>query len=122
MTSGCPPGTVPGAVAAMASRASSSRLSERAWLTCPYESGSDHRSWTGCSCRTSGQVRGVRRLPVTALGVVRIGVDRPLLGLGEDHLRLLLGVVAPAGRLLLGKQLRAGLHVLLGHVGVRLGT
>src|SRR4051794_41963979 len=122
MTSGVRPSAAPGAWAARAGRASSRRLSARAWLTCPYESGSDQRSWTGCSCRTSGEVRGVLGPPVGALGVVRVGVDRPLLGLGQDHLgRDLLHPAAP-DTLLLRQQLRAGLDVVLGDIGQRLGA
>src|SRR6188472_3745629 len=94
-----------------ASRASSIRLSARAWLTWPRESGSDQRSWTSCSCRTSD---GVVRLAVAALRVVRVGVHGPLLGLGEDRLGLLLRVLAAPGRLLLGQQLGPRLHVLVG--------
>src|ERR671920_99486 len=111
----------------MASRASSMRLSARAWLTCPSESGSDQRSWTGCSCRTSGLVCGLGRLPVGALGVVRVGVDGALLGLGEDRRRLdlgiqvaLRGVRVPLDGDLLGQQLGARLDVLLGDVLPRL--
>src|SRR5687768_4663434 len=95
----------------IAMRASSSRARARAWLTWPSESGSDQRSWTGCSWRTSGQVGGVRRLPVPALGVVRVGMHGALLGLGEDRLGLDLRVEAPLrrggiplDRLLLGQQ------------------
>src|SRR5215210_8966262 len=81
-----------------AMRASSSRASARAWLTWPRESGSDQRSWTGCSWRTSGQVGGVRRLPVPALRVVRVGVHGALLGLRQDHRRLDLRVEVALGR------------------------
>src|SRR3954468_13622014 len=101
----------------MASRASSSRARARAWLTCPSMSGSDQRSWTVWSCRTSGQVGGVLGPPARTLGVSRGAVAGALLRLGRDLLGGDLLHAAAGDFFLLGQELRSGPDVVLGDVG-----
>src|SRR3712207_4698148 len=112
----------PGRPSVMASRASSRRLSARAWLTCPSMSGSDQRSWTRCSCRTSGQIGGLGRLAGGALGGVGGGGGRALPRPGQGELGPDLLPAAPPPLPPPRGELGPRPDVVLGDVVQRLGA